>query len=144
MTEVSCWNDDCLYCENNVCTKSEITLTDRGCDDYLDYYDADEYQSIYWKRVQGKNKNVYRVKSKGKKIVINGIDFYTESNTCNGDMQTYLTDGRTGMFVGQMKALKAKYWKTYETGTQNISDVADLPVGVYDRDKHTYVGSECE
>lgn len=63
------------------------------CNEFLDYRETEEYQSVFWKAIRRNNKAV-RLKAKGKRIVINGMAFYSDEKADKN-----LTDERTGYVI---------------------------------------------
>lgn len=129
---VNCELIDCANYKSGKCLLCEISIDIDGCKDYAgddeDYFNSAEYQSVYWVRIKPREVNsIYRVTKKGKKIIVNGVDFYTESDTRNQESCIYLTDARTGYSVGDLKHLKES-WDQYTSAIAKESDVMDLPV----------------
>ncbi len=130
--KVHCFNEECIYCELGACTASEIFISDEGCDSIAPYTDTKEYQSEYWARVITEDKKTYgRALKHGKRIIVNGREFFTESDTRCDDEYIFITDGRTGALCRNLSFLK-KNWEKYNEAALKVSDVADLPLCEYD------------
>lgn len=129
---VHCFNDECVYYKNGACTASEIFISDEGCDSIIPYTDTKEYQSEYWARVITEDKKTNgRALKHGKRIIVNGREFFTESDTRVDDHYIFVTDGRTGLGCGNLSFLK-KNWEKYDEMASKFGNVADLPLCEYD------------
>lgn len=126
MTDVICDQRDCIYWRNGECTQSSIELFGGMCMDYThdDYTNGKEYQTEYSiAMLEGKHREIRH----GKRIVINGEEFFTEDDDRNDDSFVRLTHGRTGAYAGSIEFVKSHWERTLESAAQ-LPDVTTLPL----------------
>ena len=125
MTSVSCWADNCKWCNYGWCNKGSISISDEyECEDYEIY--SYSYTDSYWivKLIDGKPHRKFI--KKGKKIEYNGFVFYTKDKiTDSGDY--FLTDARTGVGVCRYNELE-KRWDKFIERESKYPDVMTLPI----------------
>lgn len=124
--KVHCDFDCCIYCENLMCKKEEIYICDGECGDLLAYYDAPEYQKEYWIAVKGKDDMDYRRLKRGKSILINGAEFFTEDDTRYDCDDIRVTDAKSGRIT--TKRWVKDHWGEYLAKLNEIPIVMSLPV----------------
>lgn len=134
MTTINCNLNDCIYCEKSICTKDKVSFFNE-CNDYDNYKNSFDYQDEYWMRIGNINARTHK---RGRKIIINGIDFYTSDDMRENELNIYVTDARTGIGCGNVKALKKNFEK-YKGDIKKYSDVVDLPIAKYDYHKCKYI-----
>lgn len=150
MPKVYCPNDTCAYRDvsDGCCTKDFITLDDyadyAGCENYTDYSSLPEYQEEYWIAVSiEKNKDkLGRAMVHGKKLEINGVEFFTRSNSKLNDDDIYVTDMETGFYCGSVKTVKEKwerFLKKKEDVKNKIPNLMDLPICEFCGGKNCYI-----
>lgn len=121
---VGCWLSECKWCEDGWCRRGTITIDElKECEDFEDYRDA--YTDSYWVACK-KDGKAYRKLRQGKKIEYNGYVFYTDDKITN-DESYYLTEERTGFFVGEFRKLKSR-WDLFVERYGTFPDVLTLPV----------------
>lgn len=134
MTDVICDTRKCLYWRNGLCTQSSLELSYGKCVDYADdpYTDGEDYQTEYFKsRVDGK-----RCRAHGKRIIINGEEFFTEDDDRNDDSFVRLTHARTGVYAGSIERVKERWEEILERAAK-YPDVTALPLKEGDEDENT-------
>lgn len=134
MTNVIC---DCRKCgswRNGLCTQSSLELSYGECVDYVDnpYTGSKDYQTEYFK-AQSDGTNKWRVRNRGKRIIINGEEFFTEDDDRNDDDFVRLTHARTGAYAGTIEQVKTRWEKTLEIAS-TFPDVTTLPFKEDDED----------
>ena len=139
MTTVYCNNSECKFLKNGVvCDRTNLSLNEDGeCEIFEDYHNDPEWQTVFWKRMFDRERNIAcRVEYVGKELEFGGRVFYVE------DRQYYarLTDKETGLKVGTLADInenvdivgkikeKAKEW----------SPLMDLPIALYDEKSRKY------
>ena len=127
---VYCYNDECKYYKDDACCREAINTNEDGtCDDFEAFRNAPEYKQKYWiAKSNLKTHKPYRCLRYGKKITINDVDFYTDSNTLLPDAKIYLTHARTGYWVGTMDFVKTNFEK-FMAAQDGVCNVEDLPEG---------------
>lgn len=125
MTSVSCWADNCKWCNHGWCNKGSISISeDYECEDFELY--SYSYTDSYW--IAKINDGVVQRKliQRGKKIEYNGFVFYTKDKiTDSGDY--WLTEARTGMGVCRYNELE-KRWDKFIEMVGDYPDVMTLPI----------------
>jgi len=89
------------------------------CNEFLDYRDTEDYQTVFWKSVLKNHKNV-RIQAKGKKIVIDGRIYFSDTKEWD-----HMTDERTGMLFIRNQIDKIPEFIKSEK-YKNIPDVMTL------------------
>ena len=139
--KIICHNDKCAYYQRgDRCSKSIVHISEGGeCDDGYNYLALAEYQEYYWKAIQFETKDgkeiIGRLGVYGKKIEINGYEFFTDSPPTSDEDHTRITHARTGYFVGTVSSVK-KGWDVVMTRLAYVPDVLKYPIiiSVYDRE----------
>ena len=134
MTEVMCDMDKCVHHRNGVCTNSSIELSCNGCEDFMhdDYTNSADYQTEYFKAC-GDGTNEWRERSRGKRLIIDGVEFFTEDDDRDDDSFVRLTHARTGRYAGSIKELRAR-WGLMLKSAEKLPDVITLPLKEVDGD----------
>lgn len=143
MLKVICSNSSCIYCnENDECDHTEIVLVNNECASVKEYLKQKEYQKEYYKRVRLADGNIGKALSRGKKIVINNVVFYTTDNQKNCGDEIELTDAETGLYVGT-KLMLEKHFEDFKRAKDRFIGVSldELPLAEY-RDGYGYVLKE--
>lgn len=132
MTDVICDRRKCEFWRNGLCTQSSLELSCGECVDYVDdpYTDGKDYQTEYF--ILCKDKTHRKVKH-GKRIIINGEEFFTEDDDRNDDDFVRLTHARTGAYAGTIEWVKSHWEKTLEIAS-TFPDVTTLPLKEDDED----------
>lgn len=86
MPSVWCYNEECKYLKSNECMADMIELDEYdACSTFENYKDDKEYKAEYFIAVNTKDKRRGRAAKRGKKITINGIEFFTDSPPLEGE-----------------------------------------------------------
>ncbi|MCM1055623.1 MAG: hypothetical protein NC394_08895 [Bacteroides sp.] len=139
MPYVNCENTECVYCsQNRECLyNSNIWVGDvycAGCSEYSSYRNTEDYQTEFWKTypIRGQEGKYERKKAIGKRIEINGREFFTEDNPNYDEKNMRVTDGETGAFCGYISSVKENWEKLIkqigEIKKNNFSNVLELPI----------------
>jgi hypothetical protein len=123
---------DCIYIDKyDKCQKDEMFLSIgdyfEECDSYTDITEGKDYEEKYYKRLRNSRTGIEeKQESKGKKIEMYGLIFYTEEDT-RFEKDYYMTEEKTGYLLPS-EALKNKdnlevVYKTIE----ELIPVKDLP-----------------
>lgn len=128
MTEVVCGKDNCQYSNGGTCTLSLIELDGNGnCMDFMDFLKKPEYQTEYFIVVRACDNKLGRARRFGRKIVINGVDFFTNNSPSSNENHTYITHGRTGYACGTVKYIKENF-EEFMRLQHDKPDVMSLPL----------------
>lgn len=130
MAEIKCFQTDCWYCRDRMCTHPELDFIGDECTTYIDRCDPavnPEYRCEFWSGCQTKRGVKFRVKQQGKRIVYNGFVFYTHDDD-RFEQETYVTEERTGADCGRLARLKEK-WDVFLAGIALLENVKDFPIG---------------
>lgn len=127
---VYCCNDECKYYKDDVCCREAIDINEDGvCDDFERFRNAPEYKQKYWiAKSNTKTHKRFRELRYGRKITINDVDFYTDSNASLPDTEIYLTHARTGYLVGTVDVIRT-HFEEFIAAQEGICNVEDLPEG---------------
>ncbi len=126
MTTIKCESVECKYNENGICGTIDILIdADAQCYTYEPYFESSEYQSEYWIACH-ENSLSYREKKRGKKIIINGTEFFTQDDI-RREKDAILTDKYSGYVCGTIDDLKNN-WDTFLSKRENLPDVMTLSV----------------
>lgn len=126
-TTVFCDRNDCRYYCNGECANECIYL-DFNCQDYEDLTLSPEYQVPYYIACR-KNGKTYRELKRGKRIEINGEEFFTISNTAYPQNPVSLTHGRTGRLMPYRTIADIKEnWEIIKNRLDEFPDVITLPL----------------
>ena len=125
MATVSCWADECKWCEHGWCKRDEITISDDWeCEDFESY--QNDYTDSFWKACSENGVCYRRLCNHGRKIVYNGYLFYTQDKiTDSGNY--FLTEARTGIGVCNFYELE-KRWDKFLERVGDYPDVTTLPI----------------
>lgn len=124
MSGVSCWADECEYCENGWCQRGIITINeDLECEDYKGYRDS--YTDAFYKAYYDDGKKFRRLCKNGKKIEYNGYVFYTEDRITTDDFYS-VTEERTG-YLASFRLIKDK-WEKFVEICATLPDVSTYPI----------------
>lgn len=138
MTEVLCGIENCRYINGEKCAACMIELDDDGlCMTAEKYLDSEEYQTVYYKAVKTFGGKIGRALSVGKKITINGEDFYTKNSPYSDDAHTYITHGRTGYYCGTVKDIK-EHFKEFINRQSVYKNVEQFPLAEFDNMNREY------
>ena len=124
---VGCWLSECKWCQDGWCRRDTITIDeDKQCEDFEDYRNS--YTDSFWKALINDGKPNRKLVENGKKIEYNGYVFYTTEKIT--DDETYcLTEGRTGLHVGEFGKLKDKRkWALFIERVGTYPDVLTYPI----------------
>lgn len=134
MTDVICDLRKCEFWRNGLCTQSSLELSCGECVDYADdpYTDGKDYQTEYFKAC-GDGTNEWRVRSRGKRIIINGEEFFTEDDDRDRDEYVCLTHARTGVLAGSIEWVRS-HWEEILERAAKRPDVTTLPFKEDDED----------
>ena len=139
MPNVYCENSNCIYYgqDGECLCKNDIRISDNYydlCSEYSCYTLDEDYQELFWKAITvNKEKGKYERRSAfGKRILINGREFFTESNPTFDEEHTTVTDGETGAFAGSISFVRNK-WEGLMKYVQYVkenrfSNVLELPI----------------
>lgn len=132
MTDIICDRKKCAYLRNGLCTQSSLELSCGECVEYADdpYTDGKDYQTEYFKACSD---GTHRRRAHGKRIIINGVEFFTEDDDRNDDDFVRLTHARTGAYAGTIEWVKSHWEKTLEIAAK-FPDVTTLPFKEDDKD----------
>lgn len=139
MAEICCENKDCLYCkqDGSCIYNGYVHISDvyySGCEEYEDYENSDDYQHEYWAAIKDlKSGKIERTQHYGRLVVINGRNFFTNSNPNCDEKHTVLTDGETGAYIGDMCHLKEHYDRYLKSSEDykkeyGYNNVLELPI----------------
>ena len=138
MPEIWCQQEDCknLHCDR--CTAKMIEIDDDGtCSTFEDYRETPEYQEEFFKAVRTHDGEPGRVKCKGKRITVNGVDFYTQSSpNCSLEHIT-VTHAFSGFFCGNLKELQEQ-WSEFMKTNAPTTDVHSFPIAEFDEESREY------
>lgn len=125
--DVGCWLSECIWCKDGWCQRGMIIIDEfKECEAFEDYRDA--YTDSYWVACKKDGKSYRRLVKQGKKIEYNGYVFYTDEKITD-DETYYLTEGRTGILVGEFRKLKEQSrWDLFVERCGTFPDVLTLPV----------------
>ena len=142
MAKVLCNNEECKYLKGNECMADMIELdVYDSCGTFENYKDDKEYKAEYFIAVNTKNKRCGRAAKRGKKITINGIEFFTDSPPLEGENAIYITHARTGLACGTVELVK-KHWEQFMKAQEKVADINTLPLAEYDKTSREYLIKE--
>lgn len=142
MPSVWCYNEECKYLKDNECMADMIELDEYGaCGTFENYKDDKEYKAEYFIAVNTKDKRHGRAAKRGKKITINGNEFFTDSPTLEGENAIYITHARTGLACGTVELVK-KHWEQFIKAQEKVADINTLPLAEYDEKTRKYLIKE--
>lgn len=91
------------------------------------YTSGEDYQAEYFKAViDEESKEKLRILSHGKRILINGEEFFTEDDDRDSPDRVVLTHGRTGAMAGSLAWVK-DHWNEIIKRATEFPDVTTLP-----------------
>lgn len=126
-TTVFCDQNYCRYYCNGECANDCIYL-DFNCQDYEDITQSPEYQTPYYIACR-KDGKTYRELKHGKRIEINGEEFFAESNTAYPQSRVSLTHGRTGYLMPYRTIADIyEFWDIIKNRLDELPDVITLPL----------------
>ena len=128
---VYCQSEYCRWNAGYQCNRGAISLDlDNECEDFESYLDDEEWKSPYWKRmIDHETKQVFRVLYHGKKIEMDGVNFFVGSNSD----YAIATEETTGLSCGQICDIESRIGTIIEKMPGfNLRLLEELPVGVYD------------
>ncbi|MBD5128478.1 MAG: hypothetical protein HDT43_00915 [Ruminococcaceae bacterium] len=128
MTVVECDMTKCVHYRNGACTRASIELGCGECMDFEhdDYTEGADYQTEYFKACSdGTNK--WRERSHGKRLIIDGVEFFTEDDDRDDDRFVRITHGRTGAGKSSIEFTR-KHWEEMLKVTAELPDVTTLPL----------------
>ena len=111
---------------------------DGTCLDFVDFRKKPEYQTEYYIAVEACDGKIGRARRLGRKISINGEDFFTKYSPCSDEEHTYITHGRTGCYCGTVKHIKGRF-KEFMRRQIEMPYVMNLPLVEFDETKREYV-----
>lgn len=125
---VYCYRKECKYYKDVMCCLDAIDINyDGTCDDFEHFRNAPEYKQKYWiAKINIKTGKQTKALRYGKKVIIDGIDFYTHDDTRLSDKMICLIHARTGRAVGTMDYVKENI-VTIKELTKTYINVEDLP-----------------
>lgn len=128
MTEVICDKADCAHYLKGYCALTTIEINSCECCDYCydGYKKGKDYQTEYfiaWADSSGK----WRRKRRGKRIVINGEEFFTEDDDRQSPEDVRVTHGRTGCYAGTIEYVR-EHWDEIMKLAAEHPDVMTLPL----------------
>lgn len=137
MTWINCFVYDCKYCDDvNICQAGEIAINELfECDTCVNYKTLPEYQEEYFIAVECADGKRGKSVKCGKKIILNGEEFYTCSHPLANDSGTKLTHARTGYLCGSVQRLKDN-WDWFMEKQKPIPDVTELPLAIKVNDEY--------
>ncbi len=142
MPSVWCYNEECKYLKSNECMADMIELDEYdACSTFENYKDDKEYKAEYFIAVNTKDKRRGRAAKRGKKITINGIEFFTDSPPLEGENAIYITHARTGLACGTVELVK-KHWEQFIKAQEKVADINTLPLAEYDEKSRKYLIKE--
>lgn len=142
MPSVWCYNEECKYLKGNECMADMIELDEYdACGTFENYKDDKEYKAEYFIAVNTKDKRHGRAAKRGKKITINGIEFFTDSPPLEGENAIYITHARTGLTCGTVELVK-KHWEQFIKAQEKVADINTLPLAEYDEKSRKYLIKE--
>lgn len=101
-----CDADKCENCRHGTCQLPSLTLYDGQCEEYEDITEGPDYQERYFIACEYKPKDCkpgesirYRKLKKGKRVVREGVVFFTNDDIRDGLNGAELTEARTGMLI---------------------------------------------
>ena len=100
-----------------------------------------QYKAEYFIAVNTKDKRRGRAAKRGKKITINGIEFFTDSPPLEGENAIYITHARTGLACGTVELVK-KHWEQFIKAQEKVADINTLPLAEYDEKSRKYLIKE--
>lgn len=146
MKKILCYKEFCKYRKGYICQSYNIKVFEnRNCPFFEDYRKDKEYSSKYFIAVRTKNGKIGRFLKKGKKITINGIDFFTDSPPLEDKKSIYITHGRTGVSCRTVAFVKEN-WEVFLKAQSKVADVSSYPLAEYDKQEHKYFikdGDKC-
>ena len=125
MTSVSCWADECKWCNNGWCNRGSIVISEvYECEDFESYRDS--YTTPYWVVCLKDGEKYRRLVNRGKRIEYSGYVFYTEDKiTANESYR--LTEERTGIGCGEFRHLKGR-WDKFVELVATFPNVSSYPI----------------
>jgi len=111
---------------------------DNTCSTFEDYTQDKAYQDKYYIAIKMFDGKAARALKKGKKIIINGVNFFTDCPPLADDSSTYITHELSGLACGTIEHIK-KHWDYFKENQANLQDVATLPLAEYDEKQRKYV-----
>ena len=127
MTTVRCANTDCANNKDFICMLAVVSF-DGECEDYQCYMDTADYKKPYWKAYDGGKVSggvpgkPYKLRAYGKRLIINGIECFTEQDDRENDF--IVTLGRTGILV--MKNNLENNLSELEQREAEFPDIAEM------------------
>jgi len=128
MTEVICDRASCANYLNGYCTLAAIEIDGGECCDYCydGYKKGKDYQTEYF-IVWTDCKEKWRKRCQGKRIIINGEEFFTEDDDRQNPEAVRVTHGRTGVYAGTVKSVQ-EHWDEIVKRAAGYPDVMTLPL----------------
>lgn len=139
MPSIWCYMENCKYLKDNECKAEMVEIDDDcTCSTFEEYTQDEAYQDKYYIAVKACDGKAARALRKGKKIIVNGVAFFTDSPPLADDSTTYITHELSGLACGTIETVK-KYWDYFAKECANLQDVAALPFVEYDEKQRKYV-----
>lgn len=131
---MTCWCDDCCHNRHFVCQLgANVVITeDHECDSFVDYLDTEEYEQVFYRRVEHDGVQ-YKRKSYGKREEQNGIVFYHLAKELGGGV--ICTEEKTGMAFPHRVILYEKHIAKMKEMIEQITSVDTLPDEPEEEDK---------
>ena len=122
-----CDNEECEYCDRSgFCTREVITIDEYGVCVWSDA--KSEHDIEFWQLMRNPfTKECFRRKAFGRKVVIDGVTFYTTSSAKENEDSITLTEAKTGCLCGNMTTVKARL-TTIKHSIEKHRDVMSYPV----------------
>lgn len=131
MTQIQCRQQSCISCCNDICQCKLIMIDEDGiCSEYKHYLDSPEYQTPYYICVKTIDGQTAKGKKNGRRLIINGVEFFTESHPSRSEEFMSITHARTGVACSSVKVLKG-LWKKFLELQKGYPDVDTLPLAEY-------------
>ena len=139
MPSIWCYMENCKYLKCNECTADMVEIDDDNtCATFEDYTQEKAYQDKYYIAVKACDGKAARAQRRGKKVTINGVNFFTDCPPLADDNSTYITHELSGLACGTIENIKT-HWDYFIEKQANLQDVATLPLVEYDEKQRKYI-----
>lgn len=139
MPSIWCYMENCKYLKCNECMADMVEIDDDNtCATFEDYTQDKAYQDKYYIAIKMFDGKAARALKKGKKIIINGVNFFTDCPPLADDNSTYITHELSGLACGTIELIK-KHWEDFIKEIPNVQKVSTLPIAEYDEKQRKYV-----
>lgn len=104
--KVLCDMVDCIHngleAGDYKCQCESINMSDEECETYQSFRETTKYQEPFYKSLEGESIGLpagrYKLAAKGKRILYNGLEFFTQDDTRLPDYRIIVTEKTTGSY----------------------------------------------